>query len=1022
MSYGSGMILVVKDNLFTGMPAIGVVNNGVFVNLTSYFRGLASQEYFTGYGDGNFLIAGNSNAYILNASTFTVSPVESYSSGTISNGLGVNNQIAWNGSAFLLSMGSDIYSVNPVRATETLLAHTSGQISLVSEIEGNTILGTYSGSGTTLYRLAGSSLSSPIITVNGEATSIVRDGSGYLITGSVSGPSAVAVFYQPISSTTLDSQGLPSGTGYNIASGGVSQHFTTSPVTIYSSTAENYSVTAPEGYSVSPDYFASGSPSLMNITLKQNLVFRAEATYVVTFSENGLPSGGEWNATIGGRTYSSESGSISVQEINGSYIYQISSGNSYSAFPSSGTVNVDGSDVTVPAVNFSNTGNYKVTFSETGLQPGTGWSVIFNGVKESSTSSQISFTSVAGTFAYSVSTVPGYSAEETVGNIAVSGNVNQSVLFFPTGTDVTFIETGLPGNQAWGISISGSFYPANGQSVIVVLPSGIYSYNVSSVNGYLSNVTSGQITVGSSQVNVYIGFTSVAEYAVSFDENGLHSGSVWSVYFDGSSMHSNTSTITASVPNGFYNFSIGAMNGYVSNISSGYLTVNGTSLAIGVNFTYEYNTNGSSTDPSVTFTESGLQAGSFWSVTLDGTTRISGTGIAVFSVIPGHYSYTVTSSGGYVARVDAGSIFITSDPVNVNVSFVPLIYEKLYVNESGAPSNVPWTIQIAGSQYTMYGSTVLLLPSGTYQYTINPPTGYVTPGSSGYVSVDTSGASNVSVYFIKSDVFPAVFTETGLSGSSPWGVEINGNVYTSSSETLTLSLTNGSYGYTMIAPSGFIPAVTSGTIHINGSPFTNALTFSQPVYVAGFSERGLPSGTTWSIEVQGKVYNSSANKIYIPLPSGTYSYTLLPPQGFTSKIIESSLTVLSSNAMVNLQFSPITYYNVTFSENGLPHDTNWTVTFGGSSQKSSSGNITFSMANGSYSYTVSSVGNYIPNHSSGSVTVNGNNVTVNITFGISPSVTKQPAPGNNMWMIYLGIGVAVAAGILASIIFLRRKR
>lgn len=584
------------------------------------------------------------------------------------------------------------------------------------------------------------------------------------------------------------------------------------------------------------------------------------------------------------------------------------------------------------------------------------------------------------------------------------------------------IESGLPTNQAWGVEISGSFYSASGQPVSVVLPSGIYSYNVSSVTGYLGNVTSGDLTVGNSQLTVYIGFTSVGEYQVSFQETGLPAGSIWSVYFDGSSIDSNTSTISASAPDGFYNFSIGDLNGYITNISSGYFTISGAPLAVEVNFTYEYSTNGSSSDPAVTFTESGLPSGAIWSVTFNDTTKVSGTNVAVFDAISGHYSYTISSSGGYVATVDAGMIYVTSSPVNVNVNFVSVNYEKLYVNESGASSNVPWIMQVGGNQYTIYGSTVLALPSGTYQYEIQSPTGYVTIGSSGYVSVAASGASNLSVSFLKNDVFPAAFTESGLPKYSVWGVEINGNVYTSSSQTLTLYLSNGSFAYTVIAPSGSVSAVTSGTIHISGSPFNEALSFTQPVYILGFSEKGLPGGSSWSITLLGNVYSSTSGTIYVPVTSGTYTYTVQMPQGYSSNVTEASMTVLTSNAMVNLQFSRITYYNVTFRETGLPQNTNWTVTFGGSSQKSSSNNITFSMANGSYSYTVNAVGNFVPSPSGGPVTVSGNNVTVNITFGISPSVSKQPSQYNNMWILYAGIGAAVAAGIIVSIVILRRKK
>jgi YVTN family beta-propeller protein len=75
---------------------------------------------------------------------------------------------------------------------------------------------------------------------------------------------------------------------------------------------------------------------------------------------------------------------------------------------------------------------FPVKFKESGLPSGTSWSVTLNGITESSTSSNITFTEPNGTYTYTVSNVSGYSISQSSGSIIVNGNnVSQEILFNP---------------------------------------------------------------------------------------------------------------------------------------------------------------------------------------------------------------------------------------------------------------------------------------------------------------------------------------------------------------------------------------------------------------------------------------------------------------------------------------------------------------------------------------------------------------------------------------------------------------
>ena len=67
----------------------------------------------------------------------------------------------------------------------------------------------------------------------------------------------------------------------------------------------------------------------------------------------------------------------------------------------------------------------------------------------------------------------------------------------------------------------------------------------------------------------------VPQYAVTFSESGLKTGTTWSVNLGGAVNSSSTTAIGFSEPNGTYSYSIGAVSGYTASPSSGSVTVSG---------------------------------------------------------------------------------------------------------------------------------------------------------------------------------------------------------------------------------------------------------------------------------------------------------------------------------------------------------------------------------------------------------------------------------------------------------------
>ncbi len=103
--------------------------------------------------------------------------------------------------------------------------------------------------------------------------------------------------------------------------------------------------------------------------------------YPVTFSETGLLAGTSWSVSLGGSSLRSTAATISAQERNGTYAFTVGAPVGYAASPASGTVVVAGAAVNVPIAFTSNgPATYPLTFTESGLPPGTNWSVTLNGI------------------------------------------------------------------------------------------------------------------------------------------------------------------------------------------------------------------------------------------------------------------------------------------------------------------------------------------------------------------------------------------------------------------------------------------------------------------------------------------------------------------------------------------------------------------------------------------------------------------------------------------------------------------
>ena len=538
--------------------------------------------------------------------------------------------------------------------------------------------------------------------------------------------------------------------------------------------------------------------------------------------------------------------------------------------------------------------SYPVTFAEGGLPSGTLWSVTLNGQQLSSSGTHIYFSESTGTYSFTVGLVADYIATPSNGSITVNGAaVLVNITFSPRMYPIEFVELGLPTGALWNVSLNSYTKNSTTGSISFSEPNGSYSFTVGIHNGYRASPYSSTVNVTGANVTVRISF-SIVTYPVTFSESGLPSGVTWSVEISGLSQQTNSTSMTFNVSNGTHPFTVSAP-GWRPSPSSAMITVNGTPVKEAIAFalaTY-----------SINFTETGLPSGTAWSVTFNGTTSSSSASNISFTAPNGTYSYEVANVAGYSSSLSSGNITVNGSSVRAEILFSPVTYGVTFT-ESGLPSGAAWYVNVSGQPSSgpqtssSYSSS---LPNGSYKFTVFTPDREYKPSYSGSFSVKGKAVS-LSILF-SLVTYSVTFTETGLPSGTLWNFTINGTVERSSENQLTIPLPNGSYPFTIGESSGFSSVPASGTVAVNGKNVSESVSFTYYIYVTGTIS---PSNA--SLYINGKLVNTTNGSFNMTLTPGTYEFKTSSP-GYGT---------LFSNVTYTYHSQKVQVKDISLSRRGIP--------------------------------------------------------------------------------------------------------
>lgn len=189
-------------------------------------------------------------------------------------------------------------------------------------------------------------------------------------------------------------------------------------------------------------------------------------------------------------------------------------------------------------------------------------------------------------------------------------------------------------------------------------------------------------------------------------------------------------------------------------------------------------------------------------------------------------------------------------------------------------------------------------------------------------------------------------------------------------------------------PNAVMPSATFGYVQ-------------RPSYVI-FSESGLPSGTLWSVTLNGDSQSSTSRVIEFPVSNGSYLYRIQNVSGFQASPSYENIEVRGSNVSITVAF--LRLYEISVVESGLPPGTVWNVTLNGQNFTSYNSSIDFQLTNGTYTYSVQSVEGFNCTSPNGTFVVSGEGRSVNLNFVLMVPFTfiELGLPSRAHWSVYIG--------------------
>ncbi len=434
--------------------------------------------------------------------------------------------------------------------------------------------------------------------------------------------------------------------------------------------------------------------------------------YPWSFVESGLPAGETFQVTLNGvpmsLTTDGNSDTLVFSEANGTYSYTTLGVAGYSTAwhgQGHGSGTVHGAAITT-MIEFRPS-SYLITLNVTGF-PNNGTlnatvgGIAHTGVFIGGTAFDLVWGLVPtevfpnGTYAWSVTPIPGYSASWS-GSVTVSGADATVYLVLIPENRIVFQETGLPAGDAWTASIVapsvqyGAVAHNTTSSLTIPVPIGTFPYTVLGPAGYVvSGSPTGSVTVTGFNVTqtVNVRFVAGKTVSVSFTGTNVPPAAGWCAAIAWTTCTNGRTLSWTNLTPGTYSYSVrpaSPYEGYSEAVKVGGRAAAGSGT-IAVKANEKVTVRFTQVDYALTITESGLAAGTHWTVSVRGafngvnkTESVTSHGTsATFKVPNGSFALSVKTVKGYaesgpsVAVMDGNATTVALVFSSTGTALVPL--------------------------------------------------------------------------------------------------------------------------------------------------------------------------------------------------------------------------------------------------------------------------------------------------------------------------------------------------------------
>jgi hypothetical protein len=666
--------------------------------------------------------------------------------------------------------------------------------------------------------------------------------------GTISFVPANTKLYLPSIITEFTEEGLPSGYQWWVDYAGIN-HSSTGTEILFASSASYHSFIVSNLTINGCTFSALPASGTLEAGRLENIIFLNSCA--ATFIEKELPTGTEWKVTYAGVTNSSTTNLLLfTNEKSGTYTFSVNNvivqGCTYTPSPSSGSLAVGGYQY----IRFL--GQCITTFKETGLPINYGWSVTYEKITKTNTTSNIYYFGAPGNFSYSIATLSNsssspdctttYTPSPSSGS-AEAGTTTSISFSASTTCTTTFDESNLPSGYTWTVDYNSVSKSSSTSSISfsnsfsgVTPPT--YSYSVTTLSNstlgctttYTPSPSSGSAEAGTT---TSISFSASTTCTTTFDESNLPSGYTWDVTYDGTTS-SETAPSSISFPNTVSGSSIPTYSYSVTTLSNSTLGCTTTYTPSPSSGSAEAGTTTSisfsaSTTCTTTFDESNLPSGYTWTVDYDSATKSATTPSSIpFSTTFQGSDYSLSYTASATADISNGGVCTASASVTLGETYTftnwvcefPFIIENTQSVSTSAPFQEEATISL--SDFSGYAASNLqnaeffysngtVIPSWLAEYSSSSATWFLKIGG----GIPANSELNIELGFAlptSTVLFNNVNDGEAPTLSSTYGEYDNGaNVFNLYSNFAGTSL-----------PSGFTEYVSSGS----SISISNGITFN----------------------------------------------------------------------------------------------------------------------------------------------------------------------------------------------------